>query len=747
MPFIVNSQVTVTSVNTQKVKTVIENNFLGGGVTVSNVRFNGDTMVNSNQFGTFYNGNLANPVPGDTMAPNVGLRKGLVMVTGDVSDASAGTSSGTQSSTSSPTSNDVSNITPLINVINASGLGSQPKNDIASLSFNFITIGDEISFRYVFASEEYPNYVCSNFNDVFGFFIDGPYIPGTNTYATGFPSAFNLRWKNIAIIPESYPEQPVTINTVNGGSSAGSVTPCILTNTAFFRTNTNNNCKMNGYTVALRTKPVPIVPCYEYKLSLAICDLGDAAFNSAVFLEGNSFRADEYKLNVDEIGQAASDTLIKGCSKVRIKVKLNRPSLVTDAAYNITIGGNMVEGVDYATFGHSLTIPAGDTSAYVDINFLTSPTDIPGQVQEFLIIAQETSASLCVKRDTIRVLVRVPEAFVHTLTDDKIYCADVLPQKEYFQITTTGGVGDVTYHWSAGDSINKPSNSLMITAPIVINVTATDGCGRVIQDKISFSITQASATVGSDKEIICEGDSVVLSCSESENYLWESYPADISLSPIASQQNPIVTPNQTTKYLVTITDINGCFAQDSLVVKVIPAIKAEMYLNPDKVNFSNPEVKFEDLTVHGTERVWHFGDGETSTQLEGTHVFPNSEQKEYEVMLIASIQSVCHDTAIGKVLVVPDFMILLPSAFTPGSGDANSVFVPITSMPTQYDFVIYNRWGEQIFSTTNPGGWDGKLKDGSIAPNGAYIWYLIYTDGEGVKQTKKGTVNLIKGGK
>ena len=44
IPFIANSQITVTSVNTQKVKTVIENHFLGGGVTVSNVRFNGDTM-------------------------------------------------------------------------------------------------------------------------------------------------------------------------------------------------------------------------------------------------------------------------------------------------------------------------------------------------------------------------------------------------------------------------------------------------------------------------------------------------------------------------------------------------------------------------------------------------------------------------------------------------------------------------------------------------------------------------------
>src|SRR5690554_5755127 len=183
----VEAQITVTSRNGQDVQTIVENNFLGGGITVSNVKFNGSTIVNSNQFGTFYNGSLTNPLPADTAAPNVALRSGLVMVTGDVMDAGAGTSSGIEGSVSSPNSSDQTNIIPLINELTRLGLEAQSKNDIAALSFDFISIGDEISFRYVFASEEYPQYVCSSFNDAFGFFIDGPYDPVTGNHATDQP--------------------------------------------------------------------------------------------------------------------------------------------------------------------------------------------------------------------------------------------------------------------------------------------------------------------------------------------------------------------------------------------------------------------------------------------------------------------------------------------------------------------------------------------------------------------------------
>ena len=93
-------------------------------------------------------------------------------------------------------------------------------NDIGVLTFDFVPQGNEISFKYVFASDEYPGFVNSNFNDAFGFFVTGPLASDGVTPITvqGYNSIANY---NIAIIPDTDPEQPVTINTVNSGTSSG----------------------------------------------------------------------------------------------------------------------------------------------------------------------------------------------------------------------------------------------------------------------------------------------------------------------------------------------------------------------------------------------------------------------------------------------------------------------------------------------------------------------------------------------
>lgn len=738
------AQINVTPQNNISTQQVVEDHFLGGGITVSNVRFNGQTTINSNQFGIFFNGDANDQQIADTAAPNVALRKGLVMVTGNVMDAAAGTSAGIVSSTAQPPSTDQTNVIPLMNALIDLGMGTQPKNDIAALSFDFVSIGDELFFRYVFASEEYPTFVCSSFNDAFGFFIDGPYDPLTGEYATNTPSAYNMRWMNIAIIPDSYPEVPVSINTVNGGTGGSGASNCIFTNTQFYRANTTNNCKMNGYTVALETKKVPILPCYMYKILIAICDVGDAASNSAVYLEANSFRADEYTLTIEQRGLSDGDTLIKGCSSARVHVELNRPRELGDADYNLTIETEMEPGIDFADIGRSIEIPIGQTSTFVDIDFFHGPDDIPGEVKTMMLISEETAASACVPRDTTFIYVRVPEPFTHTISNDTVFCRDMLPKRFWFEADTEGGIGDITYTWSDGDSIDKKSNSILITDEIIINLMIEDECNREIADKVEVGINEGFADISSDKVMVCEGDSIVLSCSEAEYYQWDAVPADLTLSAQASAQNPVVAPKFNTKYIVTTTDRYGCMAQDSLTVRVVPQIEARMKLSPTRVKFSDTEVEYSDISTGSISRFWDFGDGDVSHALFGTHVYPNLEEKEYTVMLIAENEA-CIDTAYGKVKVEPDFVIWVPNAFMPEAQGISSIFRPITSVDIDYELMIYTRWGNEIARINNPDGWDGKLPNGDYAKEGVYIWYLVYTDGDGVMQKLNGKINLIMG--
>ncbi|MBK8950452.1 MAG: choice-of-anchor L domain-containing protein [Flavobacteriales bacterium] len=135
--------------------------------------------------------------------------------------------------------------------------------DACKFEFDIIPTGDSLSFNFVFASEEYNEWVGSQYNDVFGFYISGPGIVGD-------PNAGNE--KNIARIPGS--NQPVTINNVNNGS-----------NSAYYFDNAGGaTIQYDGFTRHL-VAPSAVTPCQSYHLKLVIADASDRKYDSGVFIE------------------------------------------------------------------------------------------------------------------------------------------------------------------------------------------------------------------------------------------------------------------------------------------------------------------------------------------------------------------------------------------------------------------------------------------------------------------------------
>lgn len=745
-PFLIRAQVVCTSQNGQSAQSVVENYFLGGGVEVSNVRFNGQLNVNSNQFGTFTNI--------DTSGQNIKLNSGLIIATGDILNAAAPSQPPAGYSTVPPS--DGNNVSPsLYYLLQQLGL-NYAMNDVGVLSFDFVPQGDRVSFKYVFASDEYASYVCSQYNDAFGFFISGPFDENGNFVNIGGITPYIN--ENIAIIPGSNPELPVTINTVNSGNPNGSVQPCVLSNTHLHILQSSETCnRMIGYTTALETKRVDVAPCYKYRIEMATCNVSDWSLPSAVFLGANSFKVDEFQLSAQVGGVTHGDTVMKAsCSSTTVRTTLNRPAEAGDA-YTFRVEGDMVEGVDYQSFGNTLTFPVGDTMAEVTINFISSPNDVPGQVKTMYIITEARTE--CSVDDTITIRAVVPQNFVITnISDNKVYCDDVLPQREMVFVNVENPIGNVTYSWQdpdgnpIGENPNSDTNYITITQPIIVTINVSDECDRTVTRNIQFSKNTATTVVSSDKDRICEGDSIILSCTNATSCIWTSTPADIRLAQNNTSINPVAMPSSQTTYSVTIIDANGCQAQGQVSVQAYPAVTAKMSLNPNKLTFINSQTQFSDQTANAFSRLWDFGDGTTSTLENGYHSYPNNIEEEYDVVLVAYNEALCPDTARGKIIVKPDFGIYVPSAFTPGAANANSYFVPITSSPVDYEFSIYNRWGERIFYTNRmdgskdeKAGWDGKLKDGNYAPDGTYVWYLIYKDGDGKLQSKNGSVTLVKG--
>jgi gliding motility-associated-like protein len=87
----------------------------------------------------------------------------------------------------------------------------------------------------------------------------------------------------------------------------------------------------------------------------------------------------------------------------------------------------------------------------------------------------------------------------------------------------------------------------------------------------------------------------------------------------------------------------------------------------------------------------------------------------------------------------------MPNAFTPNHDGLNDIFrVKYPYFIKTFNMVIYNRWGEKVFSTTDPyKGWDGNYL-GENQPSGNYIWTIFLIDLDGNKLTAKGNVILIR---
>jgi uncharacterized repeat protein (TIGR01451 family) len=150
-------------------------------------------------------------------------------------------------------------------------LAGATTHDASILSFTFVPADTTVSFRYVFASDEYNEFVLQGFNDVFGFYVNGT---------------------NCAEVPDT--DVPVSIDTINGGNPFGNENashPGLYRNNDLDDGGGSIDTEMDGLTVVL-TCTAAVTPGVANTAKLAIADVGDFALDSAVFLEAGSFSSE-----------------------------------------------------------------------------------------------------------------------------------------------------------------------------------------------------------------------------------------------------------------------------------------------------------------------------------------------------------------------------------------------------------------------------------------------------------------------
>lgn len=770
--------------NGQTPQQLVQNVLLGQGVTVSNIQFTGTPIA----IGEF-----------DGQNTNIGLKSGVVITTGTVQNNGNGPHG----------PNDIPNAgfdnnaagSPLLNA----QLGGQAQTfNAATLEFDFVPYSDSIKFNYVFASEEYQEYVGSDYNDAFGFFISGPGINGL---------------QNIALVPGT--NNIVAINNINNGPNGnGQCNSCqYYVDNEGVSTNDPTKVQYDGFTTVLQAKSK--VECGQtYHLIITIADVLDPIFDSGIFLEANSLSSDTpikatYALSQQAFAQP--NVMAEGC--VSATVTLEREGNVSaPMTIPVNTSGTAIEGTDYSNIPNTVTFPAGQNQIQFTFNALTDglveneesviiefqltdPCGNPGNIVLNLAIADvqpvavdlrdttilcpgdeieliptpsggvgpytyawnttETSASIFVSpmtttsyqvtvtdnclnesaTDGNTVTVPVYDPISLTWADD---ITEICPYLiDTIWVAAEGGAGNYTYTWFVDDSIQMGTEDTLIIQPSktsTYKVYVEDQCGTVDSAFVEYTILSPPLELTMSEDV--------------EICPYEEVQMSVSATggfgdyyyywPKTGDTLPNITvnPSGTGYYTVHVSDDCQTFeVLDSIFVKVVKPI-ADFRISSRTVMEKIP-ITFENLTQNGAYYQWDFGDGQTSTLTNPNNTFFNSGF--YIVTLIAEDEKGCVDTVAKQIEILEEVYLYIPNAFTPDGDDYNGTFKISSIGILELELNIYNRWGELVFYTDALRfEWDGRNERGEALKPDVYVYTMTYLTQNGEQLSRTGHITLLR---
>lgn len=293
---------------------------------------------------------------------------------------------------------------------------------------------------------------------------------------------------------------------------------------------------------------------------------------------------------------------------------------------------------------------------------------------------------------------------------------------------------------------NNNENSSYIYADITddyfVSVTDINGCSNTSN---SISVVSYANPIAS---FIVDGlcldyptyfiDQSIIPLGQSTSNIWHLGNGEIFYG-----DSVTYTYNQIGNYEVGLSIQNEFGCKDSLIqiVEVNSNPKADFTYDPLTISTLNPEINFTNTSLDAVPFLWHFGDSVFSVESDPLHIY--EDPGIYEVMLIVEDDNECKDSLTKNIIMYYDFILHIPSAFTPNNDNDNDTFGPSGLRMEKYktyDFQIYNQWGDRIFQTSDINEW----WDGNNAPAEVYNWILIITDELGKVRQQNGVVTLIR---
>lgn len=418
----------------------------GSGITVSNVVFSGaDSAAGKFSGGTDI----------------IGFESGIILSTGVIANVVGPNTLGDVTA-----ENGTPGDTALDRLTGAGNL----TEDAAILSFDFVPDGDTVTFQYVFGSDEYNEFVGSEFNDVFAFYVNG---------------------KNCAVVGS--PAVPVTINTINNGNPFGSTpnsNPSLYRNNDLEDGGATINTGLDGLTTVL-TCTAAVNQGQTNTMRLAIADASDEAYDSDVFLSAKSL-VSQNEAPTATITSPATGGVFSPDSAVAFAGtgtdpedgELTGDALVWTSSKDGQIGTGTSFSTDSLSSGeHTITLIATDSQGKSDTASITLTISGGGTGEN-----QSPSVSISEPASGSRVLQGSSVTFTGSGTDPE---DGALPDSSL--VWTSDKDGQI----GTGTSFSTSSLSLGVHV-ITLKGTDSQGATALVADTINVGFAKEMGSAGGD---------------------------------------------------------------------------------------------------------------------------------------------------------------------------------------------------------------------------------------------------------
>ncbi len=315
------------------------------------------------------------------------------------------------------------------------------------------------------------------------------------------------------------------------------------------------------------------------------------------------------------------------------------------------------------------------------------------------------------------------------------------------------GIANTDFVW---DFDNGNGNSMLNTASvsfkdakeyyIQVQVTDENGCSNTFDKKLIvnpipvFNLTHVEG---------CAGTPVKLKVKTDNNFIplvqWDWDLGDGNFSKTAQPNHIYNAEGNYTLSAIAASD-KGCLYTATLTngaqIAPIPVISFES--EKTYWGFDETELKFTAIaTIPVNTWAWSFGNGKKGTQPQENIKF--KEAGYYTVNLVGTSDKGCTAGITKSVLIVPPFDAYVPTSFTPNGDGINDFFgMEGVEFISSYKMQIFNRWGQELFSTINLKiMWDGRYNNTTM-PGDMYTYVINITDIDNRLYKLNGTVQLIR---